>query len=179
MEPLNVPSSSGIYSGWNKETKSVRKETNNKHLQFLTHWPLRDVKEILKISNHMIQIKFLHTSCEMALRWMPQNTSVNIGSENGLVSSGTKSSYCITSNSTVCSTACLLDNEANIKALHDWAFLRGPRWIPLIYRASNAGSVAMSCRQYSLCFLQTVDGFTDEEAADEREEHQEKDGRQL
>ena len=40
----------------------------------------------------MFQIKFCSTSCETALRWVPQNTfdDVNIDSGNGLVLSGNK-----------------------------------------------------------------------------------------
>ena len=36
-------------------------------------WPLgRKFKSV--ISEHMLQIKFMGTSCEIALRWMPQIT---------------------------------------------------------------------------------------------------------
>ena len=56
---------------------------------WLTHWPLGDVAVILKsiISKHMLRIKsmphnhmvmafikFMGVSCEIRVRWMPQNT---------------------------------------------------------------------------------------------------------
>ena len=44
------------------------------------------------ISEHMLWIEFMSTSCEIILRWMPQNTydKSNIGSGNGLVLLGNK-----------------------------------------------------------------------------------------
>ena len=53
---------------------------------YLTHWSLINV---VVISKHM----FMNTSCEIALRWMEQNTYewwVNIGACNGLMPSGSK-----------------------------------------------------------------------------------------
>ena len=46
---------------------------------FLTHWSLRYVAVIFKslISKHMLRIKFMSTSCEIALRLMPHNTLMN------------------------------------------------------------------------------------------------------
>ena len=41
----------------------------------------------------MLQIKFMSTSCEFALRWIPQDTlddKINIGSGSGLVQVGNK-----------------------------------------------------------------------------------------
>ena len=42
----------------------------------LTHWPLEDVVVIFKsvISEHMLWIKFMSSSCEVGLMWMPQYT---------------------------------------------------------------------------------------------------------
>ena len=44
------------------------------------------------ISKHMLWIKLTTISCEIALRWMPENTFVdfNIGSGNALESSSNK-----------------------------------------------------------------------------------------
>ena len=59
------------------------------------HWPLEEMVVILKVwSPNTWGIKFMNTSCEIALRWMSQKTlrEVNIGSDNGLVPSGIKSS---------------------------------------------------------------------------------------
>ena len=44
------------------------------------------------IFGDIVHIRFMSTSCEIALRWMPKNTFdyVNIGSGNGLVLSGNK-----------------------------------------------------------------------------------------
>ena len=46
-------------------------------LNMLTHWLLVTVVAILYksvISKHMLRNKFMSASCEIALRWMPQNT---------------------------------------------------------------------------------------------------------
>ena len=60
----------------------------------LTHWPLWVVVVIFKsvIYKHILWIKFINTSCEIVFKWMPQDTfAVNIGSENGLITSSDKS----------------------------------------------------------------------------------------
>ena len=42
------------------------------------------------ISEHKLWIKFMSTSCEIALRYMPQKTFDEIGLGNGLVLAGNK-----------------------------------------------------------------------------------------
>ena len=46
------------------------------------------------IFEHKLRVKFMSTSCEIALKWMPQDAfddkEVNIGSGNGLVTSSNK-----------------------------------------------------------------------------------------
>ena len=59
----------------------------------LTHCSLGDlviIKKVLSLSEHMLTIKVMSTSCEIALRWVVQNTFDDVGSGNGLVPSGNK-----------------------------------------------------------------------------------------
>ena len=67
-------------------------ETAYDTTQTLIHWPLGDVEVIFKaLFPNMLKINTMSTSCEIAFKWMPQNTfddNINIGPGSGLVPSG-------------------------------------------------------------------------------------------
>ena len=52
-------------------SRALHSETGIKWTPVITHWPL------VAICDHMLRIKVLSTSLEIALRWMPQNTFKN------------------------------------------------------------------------------------------------------
>ena len=60
-------------------------------LNVLTHWPLGYMVVIWKVQFWNTWIKFMSTSCEIVLRWMPHTTCEDKStSVNGLVPSGNK-----------------------------------------------------------------------------------------
>ena len=57
---------------WQNESASTLAQDFN----MLTYWPLWDVASFKSvISEHVLQVSFMSTSCESAHRWMPHNTS--------------------------------------------------------------------------------------------------------